>query len=137
MIQWKVDIFEWISCLKNAITFFCCIDFDEIFSVNQENQIISQFKVQHLALSSKKKLSIFFENFGQNTPFLGTLKIFEKSTHPSDVQHQKLDLYPKFHALFRKPHGVFYFFPLETRLYRITMHKQWEKQIMILPSFMD
>ena len=86
---------------------------------------------------AKKKFSIFFENFGQNTPFLGTLKIFEKSTHPSDVQHQKLDLYPKFHALFRKPHGVFYFFPLETRL-REKRENQWEEErffSILVPPF--
>ena len=56
--------------------YYCCIDFDEIWWKDAEDQIFSRYRVQQRALSSKKKFCDFLWKFWQKHPLPGYPKKF-------------------------------------------------------------
>ena len=89
--KWKVGVFGGISCLKNVITLNLLHRFWWNLVERWRGPNFFTFKGPAFGTpKQKKKFSIFCENFGQNTPLLGTLKIFERWTYLGFVQHQKL-----------------------------------------------
>ena len=56
--------------------YYCCIDFDEIWWKDAEDQIFSRYRVQQRALSSKKKICDFLWKFWPKHPLPGYPKKF-------------------------------------------------------------
>ena len=56
--------------------YYCCIDFDEIWWKDAEDQIFSRYRVQQRALSSKKKFCDFLWKFWPKHPLPGYPKKF-------------------------------------------------------------
>ena len=56
--------------------YYCCIDFDEIWWKDAEDQIFSRYRVQQRALSSKKKFCDFLWKFWPKHPLPGYPKNF-------------------------------------------------------------